>query len=282
MHVIVRLRITLRKAARPGLGQVPVASLAIVGALAASAGAAPVPGHRASPPDRQPTCFQIGSTQRRQLEGVAAPSAASAWAVGSTESGRTSRTLAEHWNGTAWTQVASPSGPGGGILFGIAAPSVRNAWAVGLSFPGAGSQTLAEHWNGTAWTRVASPSPARDAEFGAVAAVPSGAAWAVGDYVKGGNSLTLAEHWNGTAWAQTPSQNPAGASGGSFLSGVAASSSTSAWAAGYYSLGITPGSATRTLMERWTGSGWTRVASPNPDASGINVLRGITALSATD
>jgi len=233
MHVIARLRITLRKAARPGLGQVPVASLAIVGALAASAGAAPVPGHRASPPDRQPTCFQIGSTQRRQLEGVAAPSAASAWAVGSTESGRTSRTLAEHWNGTAWTQVASPSGPGGGILFGIAAPSVRNAWAVGLSFPGAGSQTLAEHWNGT-------------------------------------------------AWAQTPSQNPAGASGGSFLSGVAASSSTSAWAAGYYSLGITPGSATRTLMERWTGSGWTRVASPNPDASGINVLRGITALSATD
>jgi hypothetical protein len=43
------------------------------------------------------------------LEGVAASSAGSAWAVGSTISGSSDNTLIERWNGTAWTRVPSPN-----------------------------------------------------------------------------------------------------------------------------------------------------------------------------
>jgi hypothetical protein len=286
MHVIARLRITL-DAVRSGPGRVPVASLAIMGVLAASAGPAHPAAltHRAPQPVRQPTCFRNPASQGRELDGAAAASSSGAWAVGYhwTNSGA-SQTVAERWNGTAWRQVPSPNPGGlraGDLLFGVAAPSPGSAWAVGTYFPGRAERTLIEHWNGTAWTQTPSPSPARDPELGGVTALPSGRAWAVGDYIKGGRSLTLAEHWNGTVWAQTPSQTPPGGDG-STLYGVAASSPTSAWAVGTDSLGIAPGAGSRTLIERWTGTGWTRVASPNPDASGYNDLSGVAALSATD
>jgi hypothetical protein len=51
-------------------------------------------------------------------------------------------TLAERWNGTAWTVAASPSpGQGDDWLFGIAAIPHGGFWAVG----NAGAATLAEH-----------------------------------------------------------------------------------------------------------------------------------------
>ncbi len=57
MHATARLRIAVRKAVRPGLGQVPVASLAIVGILAAPAGPARTlaPTHRPAHGGAEPT-----------------------------------------------------------------------------------------------------------------------------------------------------------------------------------------------------------------------------------
>ncbi|HXP19427.1 MAG TPA: hypothetical protein VN840_07260 [Streptosporangiaceae bacterium] len=45
---------------------------------------------------------------------------------------------------------------------------------------------------------------------------------------------TLIEHWNGKAWSHVPSPNPAGSTYSNVLDGVASSSSTNAWAVGYY------------------------------------------------
>jgi hypothetical protein len=64
------------------------------------------------------------------LNGVTAISASNVWAVGqysNDPNNATSQTLAEHWNGTAWAQVLTPSpgGPGGpagySLLSGVAA-----------------------------------------------------------------------------------------------------------------------------------------------------------------
>ena len=78
------------------------------------------------------------------LEGVAAASAHSAWAVGNTGGGNT---LILYWTGTAWEQVHSPNPtPGHGEnLTGVAATSARNAWVVG--YAGGGGQVLTVHWN---------------------------------------------------------------------------------------------------------------------------------------
>src|SRR5215472_15835744 len=116
------------------------------------------------------------------LFGVAATSATNAWAVGEYSNHPASlafHTLAEHWNGTAWTRVPSPSpgGPtGNSLLQAVAATSASNAWAVGASSAGA----LIEHWNGTAWTQVPSPVPA--GVLTGVAATSARDAWAVGYY----------------------------------------------------------------------------------------------------
>jgi hypothetical protein len=78
------------------------------------------------------------------LQAVAAIGTGNAWAVGSrrTNLGTAFRTLAEHWNGTSWTAVASPStGPGDNWLYGVAAvPNGGGFWAVGTD----GNNTLTE------------------------------------------------------------------------------------------------------------------------------------------
>jgi len=62
---------------------------------------------------------------------VAAISATSAWAVGSSGGLARPRTLLLRWNGTQWSLLPTPPPPGGGILHGVAVVSAASAWAVG-------------------------------------------------------------------------------------------------------------------------------------------------------
>ena len=84
-----------------------------------------------------------------------------------------SRTLIEHFNGTAWSIVPSPSPGSIAILGGVTTSNAaNNVWAVGADTPAgtSGRQTLTLNWNGTAWNVVASPSPGSTGGVGAVAA----------------------------------------------------------------------------------------------------------------
>jgi hypothetical protein len=77
------------------------------------------------------------------LGAVASAGTRNAWAVGSKRAtpGSAFRTLTEHWNGTSWTAVSSPSpGNGDDMLFGAARVPGGGFWAVGL----AGARTLTE------------------------------------------------------------------------------------------------------------------------------------------
>jgi len=220
-----------------------------------------------------------GATSSR-LFGVAAASAASAWAVGWFATGTTGGALTEHWDGTAWTQVPCPNPHGTAVFTGVSAPSASNAWAVGRYNIGGTFQTLIEHWDGTAWTQVSSPDIGSNSNFlTGVAATSASNAWAVGYYRSSNLSnatQTLILHWNGTAWSQVPSPNPGGPSVLNELLGVAATSASNAWAVGYY----INGSGLRTLIEHWNGTAWTQVRSPSPGAP-VNALAGVASSSAT-
>jgi hypothetical protein len=173
------------------------------------------------------------------LDGVAAVSARSAWAVGTYLDARFNfKTLILRWNGTTWKQVPSPT-PAGGRLLAVAATSASNAWAVGTT----AGKTLILRWNGTTWKQVSSPSPATSAFLSGVAALSARSAWAVGSYPKGPTLVTqtLILRWNGTRWKRVPSPTPAG---GAFLLGVAAVSARSAWAVG------------GGLILSWNGTSW--------------------------
>ena len=88
-------------------------------------------------------------------------------------------------------------------------------------------------------------------------------------------SKTLVERWNGTSWSIVASPNPSGATDAA-LSGVSCPSTSSCYAVGYYSTT----SATKTLVERWNGTSWSIVASPNPSDSTAE-LDGVACPSAT-
>ena len=203
------------------------------------------------------------------LLAVSAVSRSSAWAVGAyTGTGGLLQTLIEHWNGTTWTRIRSPS-PGGpkrtNILFGVAALSPSNAWAAGTYVGAGGDHTLVEHWNGTVWKLVRSPNGpigSVGSFLYAVTATSSSSAWAAGTYVRHGTDQTLIEHWNGKTWKQVASPNPGGSTLPNFLSAIAASGPASAWAAGYYVKNR--GGPGLTLTEHWNGKAWKWVPSLNP------------------
>jgi hypothetical protein len=56
------------------------------------------------------------------------------------------------------------------------------------------------------------------------------------------------------------------------------SAAADCWAVGYYFTG----SVVQTLIERWDGTSWAIVTSPNPSASLNNLLYGVTCVSASD
>jgi hypothetical protein len=96
---------------------------------------------------------------------IKANSPADVWAVGERFTAGMSgsaTTLIEHWNGSAWSIVPSPSPGSGATLTGVTSSAANDMWAVGYdTIPGTTQlRTLTLHWNGTAWATVASPDAA--------------------------------------------------------------------------------------------------------------------------
>lgn len=175
------------------------------------------------------------------LYGVTALSANNVWAVGQfLNSEGPSRALIEHWNGSQWSVVPSPtSGPSSDILYAVAAISTDSAWAVGDIEGIHPAQTLIERWNGSNWSVISSPnSGTLDNTLYGVAALSANNAWAVGQsFISNGSTRNLIEHWDGTSWNIVTSANPGTGAGNDILGGIAAISSSSAWTAGTYDTG---------------------------------------------
>jgi hypothetical protein len=215
-----------------------------------------------------------------QLNGVSASSSTNAWAVGTRSNGTT---LTLRWNGTSWSQVASPNaGTGANDLLGIYTVSATNAWAVGYYCTTSAcstEDTLILHWNGTSWSKATSPNPSSVVNVLQGVSGTSGTdIWAAG-YMIGpsGSDNTLILHWNGTTWTAVKSPNPS-TTGANSLEAVSAVSSASAWAVGSYDATVT---TTVNLALRWSGTAWSKVKTPNPSST-FNNLSGVSATSASN
>jgi hypothetical protein len=198
------------------------------------------------------------------LDALAVISATDIWAVGThIVSGRGNRTLIEHWDGSSWTVVSSPSPgvepvsyPHGAYLYGAAALASNDVWATGYYYDGTVDETLTLHWNGTSWSELESPN---DGTGGAwlrpISAVSSSDIWSTGWYSEGRDE-TLTEHWNGSTWQLVISPNP-GRRTSNYLEGVAAVAANDVWAVGF----STKGGVRTTLAEHWNGSNWSIIPS---------------------
>jgi hypothetical protein len=194
------------------------------------------------------------------LNGAAAVSNSSAWAVGYAGKSSAPKILMLHWNGTAWSRVTSPSVlTATGQLTAITAVSAKSAWAVGYTgLIGTGkNHSLLLHWNGTAWSQVASPAPVTGGSLAAVTATAR-RGWAVGYVNTNPNAplccagTPLVFRWNGAKWSRLATK----LGKGSYLNGVASTGTNSAWAIGGPLAMITG------ALAKWNGSAWSWVTDP--------------------
>ena len=194
------------------------------------------------------------ASDQSALEAVGIWSAHDVWAVGYTQVGHPIHSLAfaEHWDGHAWTAVATPKIAGSAGFDSVTVVSPSNVWAVGRvdTDHGRKSLTLTEHWNGRRWAVVPSPSPRKGG--GSLLAGVSGSSandlWAVG--IRAGTH-TMAEHWNGAKWRRIDTPDVGGFASGLTSTDVVAS--TDAWAAGFWAVGP---SNEKPLVEHWDGDAW--------------------------
>jgi hypothetical protein len=215
------------------------------------------------------------------FDGVSCLSASDCTAVGYyTTASSPGRTLVQRWNGTKWSIVPSPNASGsiGSYLNAVSCVSATNCRAVGYSYNSTATKTLATRWNGTNWAVAGTPNPnGDDPDLFSISCASATSCLAVGYYTAGGfTDTTLAERWNGSAWAIVASVTPKGSD--SYLNAVSCLSATSCVAAGNSYPATGPG---QTLVERWNGSGWTLVPSPNPSGASDAYLTGVRCTSAT-
>jgi hypothetical protein len=166
------------------------------------------------------------------------------------------------------------------FLSGVRCVSAPDCWAVGYYWTGSVDQTLTEHWDGSSWAIVTSPntSTAQLNFLLGVTCVSASDCWAAGyHYNDNFIAQTLIERWDGTSWVIVPSPNTS-ATQGNYLQVVTCVSGSECWAIGYY----WTGSFDQTLIERWDGTSWAIVSSPNTSTTQNNLLYGMTCESASD
>ena len=198
------------------------------------------------------------SGQAAQLNGVTEVAPGDGWAVGtvSDPASFASKTLAYHWDGTAWTRSPTPNlaGPSqANELNAVAARSAADVWAAG----GDNYETvsLVLHWNGTAWRQVSVPDIG---SLDAVTVAP-GRVW-----VAGGDQV---DQFDGTTWIKLPAPQS-----GLIITGLA-DNAAGLWAVGYVEFTCGEGQVcTSSAAALWNGTTWTAVP-----AGGGTALSGVVA-----
>jgi len=213
------------------------------------------------------------ATDMNRLFGVSCLTPGFCVAVGSAGSGPT-QTLAETWDGNAWTITASPNlGTESYTLNAVSCVSATFCMAVGnsrrqevIGYDASGNpvyasrnSALIERWDGTSWQLVPNiplTASADNNELYGVSCVSPTFCAAVGFVTPTGSAATLVLHFDGTAWSIVPS--PTGRLGLWAVSCVAA---TTCMATGQ---DAAPSGATyATLALQWDGTTWSRLVSPN-------------------
>jgi hypothetical protein len=210
------------------------------------------------------------------LSGVSCPAASDCTAVGVGNGAGTPVTVGERWRDGRWRleNVPSPVGAAENQLNGIACPATDRCMAVGTAGPTRGVVSAkALRWNGIRWRGQPIPT-VPGASLSAVSCASASACMAVG----GSDSGVLAERWNGTRWRIQPTLNPPGAVS-SGLGVISCLSPSFCMAAGAYSTSSSPDGPVKLLAERWNGTKWAIVPSPNPAGAVQSFFNGLSCTS---
>jgi hypothetical protein len=179
------------------------------------------------------------------------------------------------WMNDANKPPPTPSGATQVSLRDVSCTSEAACTVVGSYYAG-GYKPYVARWDGTGWTLQSAPGPVEgDASEAMLSVSCTGSTFcvAVGKAAK----KPFAERWNGSEWSVQTAPNPTGASD-AVLEGVSCPTTGACMAVGSYQPSTGP---RRTLAERWNGSTWTALASPNPAKEGDAKLRSVSCVSAS-
>jgi hypothetical protein len=202
--------------------------------------------------------------------GIACPSTASCLTVGYKKGNGSYVATAERWTPlgefswiTETLTVPAPAGGGYVKLKDVSCTSESACTAVGSYDKENKSWTLAERWNGTSWSIQTTANPASGgAELLGVSCDGASSCTAVGQ--KGSSKETFIERWNGTSWSISTSPNPSPSIENTLQDVSCTSASNCLAVGGYRESGSGVGYRKKTLTERWNGTSWSIVSSPNP------------------
>jgi hypothetical protein len=213
------------------------------------------------------------------LWGVSGTTRQDIWAVGDYEPDIGNwQTMTQHWDGAGWAIVPSPNvgdQQTANALNSVVALSSRYAWAAGI---GGGSHTLIERWDGRKWSVVPSQDAPDTAMYGwnqllGIAAKSPKDIWTVGHYFP--SNITLeALTLRGPKYAPHPVFPGAQQLDQHWLRGVAIDPQDHAWAVGGIRTNA-QNNASKTLITRWSGSGWELV-----DSADVGIASGLSGVSA--
>jgi hypothetical protein len=131
------------------------------------------------------------------------------------------------WNGSTWTDQATPGGTGEALI-AVTCLTASSCEAVGELVNQGNPVTLAEVWNGSAWTIQPTPNPSLSmgSVLNGLSCTSVSACTAVGQDQTGsfGPFRTLAEVWDGTTWSLRSTPNHVNA-GQNILNGVSCGAS---------------------------------------------------------
>ena len=217
------------------------------------------------------------------LFGATCVIASNCWAVGSHTSGQSRpKVLIEHWDGSAWTFVpgATPQGTQTVSLSSVSCPDATTCMAVGNYLKLGDFVNLSEIWHGSSWSLIPTPNApdSRTDNLEGVSCTSATNCIAVGDAYSFSQQRVeaIANRWDGTRWSRMSIQNPG--TDGNQLFAISCPDTAFCMATGTTS---NRAGTQFTLTERWDGTAWSVVASPNPPRTVLDALFGISCFSAS-
>jgi hypothetical protein len=217
------------------------------------------------------------------LSSVSCPGDGTCTAVGIYNASNVDLTLAEHWDGSAWSVESTPNPRRATYndLSGISCAG-STCLAVGVWISGNKVRPLALLRSGSSWSLKLPPKPlvASWAALESVSCVETTDCTAVGGFIKKGvdaQEQPLAEHWDGTSWSIEPVPNPH-AENGSSLDAVSCVSGGVCEAAGSY---VYADVVEAVLAFRWNGSKWAQQPEPDPGGGGVSEQHAISCSDAS-
>jgi hypothetical protein len=211
------------------------------------------------------------------LKAVSCVTASFCEAVGSYAASGTVLSLAEEWNGTAWTIQSTPNQAGVPTqLDGVSCVSATFCQAA--DFYGA----IAEEWDGTSWTTQSVPIPSGMTSPGLLSVSCPSQAYceAAGVYFNPDTNAetTFAETWNGTSWQEQ--SVPQAASSDQVLQAVSCASATFCEAVGYQEVYVSGVDTFHALADVLRDGVWHLQQPPSAAGTAITNLAGVSCAAA--